>query len=195
MISPGTGGRGATSLDLEIEVLGAPVLRRRADPIAAVDPDLRLLVERMFTTMYGARGQGLAAPQVGLGIRLAVVDVPPEGHRHVLINPRVTWASRERARGVEGCLSIPGVSGVVERPAEVVVEALDLEWKLQTIGAQGELARCFQHEMDHLDGILYIDRLSPLSRRMTLARYEKMARRKRRDLRTRGSGHGRGWNR
>jgi peptide deformylase len=83
---------------------------------------------------------------------------------------------------------------VVERPAEVVVEALDLEWSLQTIGAQGELARCFQHEIDHLDGILYIDRLSPLSRRMTLARYEKIAR-KRRDLRTRGSGHGRGWNR
>lgn len=194
MISPGA-DRGAAAMDLEIEVLGAPVLRRSADPIATVDPDLRPLVERMFTTMYGAQGQGLAAPQIGLSIRLAVVDVPPEGPRYVLVNPRVTWTSREHARGVEGCLSIPGVSDVVERPAEVVVEALDLEWTLQTIGAQGELARCFQHEIDHLDGIVYIDRLSPLSRRMTLARYEKLARGKRRDLRTEGSGHGRGWRR
>jgi peptide deformylase len=188
-------GRGGTALDLDIEVLGAPVLRRSADPVAAVDPELRQFVQRMFDTMYGAHGQGLAAPQVGRSIRLAVVDVPPAGPPYVLINPRITWTSRERARGVEGCLSIPGVSEVVERPAEVVVEALDVEWNLQMIGAQGELARCFQHEIDHLDGTLYIDRLSPLSRRMALVRYQKTARRKSRDPGTGDAGHERGWNR
>jgi hypothetical protein len=95
-------GRGGTALGLDIEVLGAPGLRRSADPVAAVDTELRHLVQRMFDTMYGAHGQGLAAPQVGRSIRLAVVDVPPAGPPYVLINPRITWTSRERARGVEG---------------------------------------------------------------------------------------------
>jgi peptide deformylase len=194
MIRPGP-RRGETALDLEIKVLGAPVLRRSADPIAAVDGELRQVVDLMFNTMYAAQGQGLAAPQIGSSLRLAVVDVPPDGAPYVLINPRITWSSQDRARGVEGCLSIPGVSATVERPAEVVVEALDLEWNLQVIGAQSELARCFQHEIDHLDGLLYTDRLSPLSRRMTLARYQRIARRESQELRTRGSGHERGWNR
>jgi peptide deformylase len=153
-----------------IEYLGAPVLRLPADAVGAGE-DLRDLAERMFETMYLAGGQGLAAPQIGLGLRLAVVELSPEGPRYVLVNPRVAWASQDRARGVEGCLSIPGVRAVVERPAEVVVEALGLDGTLQVIGASGELARCFQHEIDHLDGILYVDRLSPLSRRLVLARF------------------------
>jgi peptide deformylase len=173
MIGPGETG---LHLDLEIQVIGAPVLRRCAEAVGGVDAWLRDLVERMFRTMYGTEGQGLAAPQVGHSIRVAVVDVPPQGPPYVLLNPRIAWASRARAQGVEGCLSIPGVAAVVERPAEVVVEALDLDWSLQTLGAGGELARCLQHEIDHLDGILYTDRLSPLSRNIALARYHKRAR-------------------
>lgn len=157
---------------LPIQRLGEPVLRRFAEPIAEVDIAVRRLALRMFRTMYAEGGQGLAAPQVGLSIRLAVVDVPPRGTaRYVLVNPRIVRTAEERASGQEGCLSIPGVRATVERPAGVVVEALDLDGRLQTLDAEGELARCLQHEIDHLDGILYIDRLSPLNRLMTVARY------------------------
>jgi peptide deformylase len=180
-----------TRWELDVRYLGDPVLRRTAEPVAGVDGELRELVTRMFDTMYAVDGQGLAAPQVGRSLRLAVVDVPPDGPPHVLVNPRITWASAGRDRGVEGCLSVPGARAVVERPAEVVVEALDLDWNLQTLGADGELARCFQHEIDHLDGILYIDRLSPLNRRMTVSRYRKSTRRSGRP--TRKARHDRGW--
>lgn len=172
MIALRSGGR-AAGPGVVVEKLGSPVLRRVADPVT-VAPGLAELVSRMFGVMYASGGQGLAAPQIGLSLRLAVVDVPPEGPQYVLANPRVTWASEERARGTEGCLSIPGVWAVVERPAEVEVETTDLQGELRTIRADGELARCLQHEIDHLDGILYVDRLSPLSRRMTLARYRKL---------------------
>jgi peptide deformylase len=167
------GGHCGWRFMLRIQRLGAPILRRAAEPVTEVAPMLRELSERMFGTMHGALGQGLAAPQVGHDIRLAVVDVPTDGRQLVLVNPRIVWASRERARGLEGCLSIPGVRAIVERPAELVVEALDLDGVLQTIGADGELARCLQHEIDHLDGILYVDRLSPLARSMALAEYRK----------------------
>jgi peptide deformylase len=177
---PGAAPDAAPGAVLPLEYLGAPILRAEAAPLAGVDPSVRELVEAMFRAMYASGGQGLAAPQVGRGLRLAVVDVPPSGPPYVLINPRVAWTGGDRARGVEGCLSIPGVSAIVERPAEVVVEALDLEEEVVTIGADGELARCLQHEIDHLDGILYIDRLSPLSRDLTLARYRKIERRHRR---------------
>lgn len=164
-------------LILPIEELGATVLREVAAPVAGIDPGLRDLVRRMFETMYAAGGQGLAAPQVGRGLRLAVVDVPREGPRHLLVNPRVVWTSDEHERGVEGCLSIPGVHAAVERPAAVAVESLGLDWDVRTIEATGELARCLQHEIDHLNGILYIDRLSPLNRAMTVSRYRKRAHR------------------
>jgi peptide deformylase len=125
----------------------------------------------MFATMYSAAGQGLAAPQVGRRVRVAVVDVA--GTRCSLINPRITAMSEERARGVEGCLSIPGVRATVERPAFVTVEALDAKGEIQVIEAEGELARCLQHEIDHLDGVLYIDRLSALDRALVVARYRR----------------------
>jgi len=162
---------------LEIVRLGAPVLRRRAQEVEEVDDGVRELVDRMFLTMYTGEGQGLAAPQVDVSRRVAVVDVPPQGKggAFAMINPRVTAASGEVARGVEGCLSIPGVWGTVERPVEVVVEALDARGEPFRLEADGELARCVQHEIDHLAGILYIDHLSPLARRMLLDRYRKQA--------------------
>jgi peptide deformylase len=161
---------------LKIELLGAPVLRQRAVEVEAVDEEVRRLARDMFDTMYAANGQGLAAPQVGVSRRIIVVDVPGSGApAYALINPRLVEQSAETARGEEGCLSIPGVSEVVERPARVVVEALDLEGAPVRIDADGDLARCLQHEIDHLDGILYIDRLSPLKRKLLLARYRKQA--------------------
>jgi len=162
---------------LKIEMLGAPVLRERAAEVEAVDDGVRQLVRDMFDTMYAANGQGLAAPQVGVSRRIVVLDVPQsDAPAYALVNPRVVERSDETARAEEGCLSIPGVSDVVERPAKVVVEALDAEGAPVRIEADGELARCLQHEIDHLDGILYIDRLSPLKRKLLLARYRKQAR-------------------
>ena len=108
----------------------------------------------------------------GSSRRVAVVDVPPGGEAtYTLINPRLVQAGREVARGTEGCLSIPGVWGVVARPVHVIVEALDGEGEPLHLEAEGDLARCLQHEIDHLDGILYIDRMGSLARRMLLSRY------------------------
>jgi peptide deformylase len=162
---------------LDIIELGAPILRRPAAQVEEVDDAVRALVERMLVTMYAAQGQGLAAPQVDVSRRIAVVQVPAEGGvPYVLINPRVVAASDTVAPGVEGCLSIPGVSETVERPTAVVVDALDVRGEPFRLEAGGELARCVQHEIDHLDGILYIDRISPLARRMLLGKYQKLRR-------------------
>ena len=159
----------------EIEILGSDVLRREADPIPAeeINDDLRDLVDDMFETMYHADGVGLAAPQIGISRRLLVVDVPgPEdedgkgaGRRRLaLVNPRVVESSKDRDRSVEGCLSIPGMEEVVERPWAVVVEALDPEGKEVRIEADDLLARALQHEIDHLDGILFISKMTPADR-------------------------------
>jgi peptide deformylase len=129
----------------------------------------------MLGTMYAASGQGLAAPQVGFSRRIAVVDVPPgSGQQYILVNPRILAASEERGKAVERCLSIPGVREVVERPAEILVEAMDPEGRLLRLEAGGHLARCLQHEIDHLDGVLYIDRISPMARKILVKRYRKL---------------------
>jgi peptide deformylase len=164
---------------LNIELLGSDVLRRHADPVEAPGPEFEPLIRDMFETMYDARGIGLAGPQVGISQRLIVVDVNDEGGKALgptaLFNPRVVESGAETDRGEEGCLSIPGVTGVVERPWRVVVEAQDREGKPVRIEATDMLARCLQHEIDHLDGVLFIDRLSPLKRNMVLRKYRKQA--------------------
>lgn len=161
---------------LTIETLGAEVLRRRAEAVPDPGPELDRLVADMFETMYDARGIGLAAPQVGLSQRLIVVDVKEEGTEPMaLLDPVVTEAGSATERVEEGCLSIPGVAATVERPAACVVEALDAKGKPVRIEAEGMLARCLQHEIDHLDGILFIDRLSPIKRNMILKKYRKLA--------------------
>jgi peptide deformylase len=160
---------------MKIEVLGSEVLRKRAHDIPEVDEELRLVIADMFETMYAAEGIGLAGPQVGISRRVIVVDVNEEGSpRFALINPRIVESSKEKEKGEEGCLSIPGVSGVVERPARVVVEGLDETGAPVRMEAEGLLARCLQHEIDHLDGILFTDRLSPLKRNMVLKRYRTL---------------------
>ncbi len=142
---------------------------------------VRALVPRMFATMYRAPGIGLAAPQVGVGLRLAVVDLMPDEKPSpiVLINPEVTARSREEATREEGCLSLPGQYAEVTRPARVTVRYTDAEGAKRQIDAEGLLAACLQHEIDHLDGILFVDHLSALKRNMILRRLAKELRQKR----------------
>lgn len=164
---------------LKIELLGSDILRRRADEVPGPDPELDRLIDDMFETMYAAKGIGLAGPQVGVARRVIVVDVNDDGGEKLgpfaLLNPRVVEAGTQLDKHEEGCLSIPNVTGVVERPWHVVVEGLDRQGEPVTIEADGMLARCLQHEIDHLDGVLFIDRLSPLKRNMLLRKYRKQA--------------------
>ena len=160
---------------LEVRLLGDPVLRRRAAPIEEVSESVRALIDDMFETMYAEEGVGLAAPQVGEEIRLVVIDPHEEGTEPmVLINPQIVESGSDTAKREEGCLSIPGLSEVVERPATVVVDALDRDGAPQRIEAEGLLATILQHEIDHLDGILFIDRLSPLKRKLLLSKWQKL---------------------
>lgn len=167
---------------LGIRLLGEKVLRRRADPVEEITDEVRRLVNDMFDTMYEAEGIGLAAPQVGVSRRVLVVDVEDEGenrHVHALVNPAVVRSSRETDKGTEGCLSIPGIEETVTRPARVTVEALSEGGEPVRIEADGLLARALQHEIDHLDGVLFIDRVSSLKRSILLRKWRKSSASKR----------------
>jgi peptide deformylase len=160
---------------LEIRLLGDPVLRERAAEVGTVDDEVRQLAKAMFNAMYEADGVGLAAPQVGIARRIIVVDAREEGVTPMaIVNPRIVTVAASTEKAEEGCLSIPGVREVVERPASVTVEGLDLEGAPLTIEAEGLHARVLQHEVDHLDGVLFLDRLTPLKRRLALKRWEKV---------------------
>ena len=156
---------------LDIRVLGDPVLRKITTPVEEVTDDIRSLISDMFDTMYAAEGIGLAAPQVGRTERVAVMDV--EGQKFAFVNPEII-ESEGIARGEEGCLSIPDIFGEVPRATRVIVRALNE--KGEQVEAEGTelLARCMQHEIDHLDGRLFIDYLSMLKRRSALSKWEKI---------------------
>ena len=157
----------------QIRLLGDPVLRESCREIEAVDDEVRALIEDLQETMYDADGIGLAAPQVGVARRVFVFDVREEEHPPgVMINPRIVSSSGS-IRESEGCLSIPDLTEVVERHERVVVEGLDAEGNPVRLEADGLLSRCLQHESDHLDGVLFFDRISPLKRRMLLAKWAK----------------------
>lgn len=142
-----------------------PRLHKVAQPVQAVDARVRALIDDMFETMYDAKGIGLAATQVDVHERLIVIDVSEErDQRLVLINPELLWASDERVKGDEGCLSVPGIYDGVERAAQVRVRALDADGQPHEIEADGLLAVCIQHEMDHLMGKVFVEYLSPLKR-------------------------------
>lgn len=155
---------------LDIHVLGSPILRQETERVGTITPDIRRLADDMFDTMNAANGIGLAAPQVGRRERLAVVEV--DETRLVLINPEIVLAEGS-AKGEEGCLSIPEVFADVTRPARVVVRAQDIDGKLFEVDASDLLGRCIQHEIDHLHGRLFIDRLSLLKRRSALRDWEE----------------------
>jgi peptide deformylase len=156
----------------EIKVIDDPVLRRKAKKIEKITPEIRKLIEDMIDTMRDAPGVGLAAPQVGVSERVIVVefaeedeeeaaqDAPPKKKKlYAVINPEIIWQSDELVEGTEGCLSIPGWAGDVMRHAAIAVKGINRSGQRIKIKADNWLARIFQHEIDHLDGILYTDRL------------------------------------
>jgi peptide deformylase len=156
-----------------------PVLRLVATPVAAVDDEVRKLADDMLETMYAAPGVGLAAPQVGVSRRVIVLDVSDDDDAktpHIMINPVIVKRSDALSMHEEGCLSMPEVRVEIERPAEVTVRFLDRSGKQQELRADGLLATCIQHELDHLEGKLLIDYMSRLKRDMVVRRFKKLAR-------------------
>jgi peptide deformylase len=164
----------------DIIILPDKRLRLVSEPAKKIDPELRLLVEDMFDTMYEAPGIGLAAIQIGVPKRVIVMDLAKKDEPkepRVIINPQVLWQSEERTIYEEGCLSIPEFYEEVERPALVRVKFLDATGAEQELEASGLLATCLQHEIDHLDGVLFIDHISKLKRDRVIKKFAKAAKR------------------
>jgi len=161
----------------DIRILGDPVLRIPGEEVLEFDEEIQALAKDMLETMYRSAGVGLAGPQVGVSRRVIVLDLGESDEKGTgplaLVNPRVVESSRKRDRAPEGCLSIPGMEEVVERPASVTVEGFTPRGEPVTIQAEGLLSRVLQHEIDHLDGVLFIDRLTPLKRRMAVKKWQK----------------------
>jgi peptide deformylase len=157
---------------LSVRKYGDPVLRRRAKPVEAVTPEIRRLVIDMIDTMYDEAGLGLAAPQIGSSLRLMVVSDDDGRDVRALLNPVITEQGGE-ITAEEGCLSLPGIFAPVKRAEWVRLDAQDLDGKPVTLSARGLRARVFQHEMDHLDGVLFIDHLDPVTRDRIKRRIKK----------------------
>ena len=156
-----------------------PRLKIKARPVHAVDDKIRRLMDDMLDTMYGAIGIGLAAPQVGQSSRVIVLDVAREGEKPQplqLANPEILWRSPELTTGNEGCLSLPEHYAEVTRPAHIRLRYLDYQNEIREIEASGLLAMCLQHEIDHLDGVLFVDHISSLKRGMILRKLAKAKR-------------------
>jgi peptide deformylase len=159
-------------------ILPDPVLRQLSAPVERVDDELRRLADDMLETMYDAPGIGLAAIQVGVARRLLVIDLAKDDQPkapHVFVNPSIVASSDEPSVYEEGCLSIPDYYAEVERPAAVTVAYLDRDGKERTLEADGLMATCLQHEIDHLNGVLFIDHISKLKRDMVVRKFRKLA--------------------
>ena len=169
------------ALEFSLTLYPAPVLRRVAEPVAAFDEELRRTVEAMFARMFESRGVGLAAPQVGLRRRILVLN--DEGDRGkpeldlALINPRIIARAGEPTRYEEGCLSFPGIYAEIERPERCTIEAFDIEGKPFREEYSGFRSRIIQHEYDHLEGVLLVDRMSPADRLRNRAALEELVER------------------
>jgi peptide deformylase len=156
-----------------------PRLKIKVRPVPAVDVKIRRLMDDMLDTMYGAIGIGLAAPQVGQSSRVIVLDVAREGEKPQplqLANPEILWRSPELTTGNEGCLSLPEHYAEVTRPAKIRLRYLDYQNEIREIEASGLLAMCLQHEIDHLDGVLFVDHISSLKRGIILRKLAKAKR-------------------
>ena len=163
---------------LDIVKIGDEVLREKCTPVTVFDDALHILLEAMYETLENADGIGLAAPQVGVDKRFFIVSLP-DGTKKEFINPEITGYSVETNPYEEGCLSVPGVYHDVVRPSKVIVTAKDADGVEFTLKASGLMARVIQHEYDHLDGVLFVDRLSEDERAKVLRVYEKKNRKKR----------------
>ena len=163
---------------LPIYAYGQPVLRKKASDIDAQYPDLNALIDNMFETMYDSNGIGLAAPRIGLSIRLFLVDgseiedINPKGFKEVFINPVIEEEFGTEWEFEEGCLSIPDVRAHVKRKGELTIRYFDRNWNEHTKTFNGMAARIIQHEYDHIEGVLFTDRISPLKRNMLKRRME-----------------------
>src|SRR5687768_16445814 len=161
-------------MKLEVRILGDPVLRAKAAPVAQISEETRQLIRDMFETMYAEEGVGLAAPQVGISERIIVIDPQQDDlPAFALINPEILDMSKETEKGEEGCLSIPGLRDIVERAYKIVVRGTTETGEIREMELLGLPARIIQHEVDHLDGILFFDRLSPIKRKMLLSKWQK----------------------
>ncbi len=161
---------------LPILIAPDPRLKRRAAAVERVDDEVRRLMDDLLETMYGANGIGLAAPQVGALSRVIVLDIaPPDAPAEPmrLANPEVVWRSADEVSGDEGCLSLPDQYSEVKRPARVRVRYLDRENEIREIEADGLLAKCIQHEIDHLEGVLFVDHVSAVKRNIILRKLTK----------------------
>ena len=164
----------------EILILPDPTLRRTSEPVTAIDPSVRALIDDMFETMYDAPGIGLAAIQIGVPQRVVTMDLAKKDEPkapQVFINPEIVWSSEEKAIYEEGCLSIPEYYEEVERPAAVKVKYMDADGKQHEIEADGLLATCLQHEIDHTNGVLFIDYISKLKRDRVMKKFKKAQKR------------------
>ena len=160
----------------KILILPDPVLRKKSLPVKKVDKDIQNLMDDMLATMYDAPGIGLAAIQIGILKRIVVMDVSKEPEKKepmYLINPEITWKSNVNASYEEGCLSIPNQFAKIERPDKCNIKYLDYYGKKREIKAEGLLATCIQHEIDHLNGVLFIDYLSKLKKDMIIKKLAK----------------------
>ncbi|MBV16767.1 MULTISPECIES: peptide deformylase [Thalassospira] len=161
----------------EILIVPDPRLKKECEPVTEVNDEIRQLLSDMLETMYAAPGIGLAAPQIGVMKRVVVMDVSDDKDKPEplkLINPEIIWESEDTSIYQEGCLSIPDQYADVERPIEVGVRYLDENGEEQEIEADGLLSTCIQHEVDHLDGVLFTDYLSALKRNMILKKVQKL---------------------
>ena len=157
---------------------GADVLHRPAAPVAAITPDIQALVDDMIQTMYAAPGIGLAAPQVGAGVRIFVCDISNGRNAADLmtfVNPEFVERDGMQLEE-EGCLSVPGFNATVARPLRAILKGMDRDGNQRTVEATGLLARCFQHEMDHLDGTVFVDRLRGLQKDLMVRKIKKLSR-------------------
>jgi len=163
----------------EILVVPHPVLKQVSTPVTAVDDALRALMDDMLETMYDAPGIGLAAVQIGVPKRVIVMDLGRQDELQeprFFVNPEIVWASEETAPYEEGCLSVPEIYDEVERPARVKLKYLNYEGQAVEEDAEGMFAVCIQHEMDHLEGVLFIDHLSRLKREQAIKKVKKLVR-------------------
>ncbi len=152
-----------------------PLLKSISKPVDKINDEIKILINDMFETMYNAPGVGLAAVQIGIPLRVVVIDISKEDERkpHFFINPNIVWLSDKTSIYEEGCLSIPNQFAEIERPESCRVEYLDLNNKKKEIEASGLLSTCIQHEIDHLNGVLFIDYLSKLKKNMIIKKVTK----------------------
>ncbi|MFT4540952.1 MAG: peptide deformylase [Planctomycetota bacterium] len=161
--------------ELVLTLYPSPILRKVAEPVAAFDDELKTTVEGMYKRMVASKGVGLAAPQIGLGKRILILNpTGEEGDDLTLINPKITARTGDKVSMEEGCLSFPGIYGMVQRPDRCTVEAQNVDGELLTADYEGFISRIIQHEFDHLEGILLIDRVSPTDKLKNKAGFEEL---------------------